>query len=237
VFLGYRAGFNETGSNELYIDNSDTASPLVWGDFGNDILAVNGKIGVNTPSPAFPMEMKQTGTNASIVVDRTDGATNYINATATSGNFGTVTAHVLRLVVGAQWKMRLFTDNSVDFRNGGSITAGGTFVNASSRELKENIEDLAADEAFEALEDLHPVKYNYKADKEEGMVGFIAEDVPDLVSTKDRKGMASMDVVAVLTKVVQEQQKVADQQQKIIEALQKSNEILQRQIEELKEKK
>jgi hypothetical protein len=35
-------------------------------------------------------------------------------------------------------------------------------------------------------------------------VGFIAEDVPDLVSTKDRKGLSPMDIVAVLTKVVQE---------------------------------
>jgi len=64
-----------------------------------------GTIGVGTKTPAFPMEMKKTGTNASIVVNRTDGATNYINASATSGNFGTVTNHVLRLVVGSIWKM------------------------------------------------------------------------------------------------------------------------------------
>ena len=39
-------------------------------------------------------------------------------------------------------------------------------------------------------------------------VGFIAEDVPELVATADRKGMSPMDVVAVLTKVVQEQHKI-----------------------------
>jgi cell division protein FtsB len=38
-------------------------------------------------------------------------------------------------------------------------------------------------------------------------VGFIAEDVPKLVATKNRKGMSAMDVVAVLTKVVQKQQR------------------------------
>jgi hypothetical protein len=38
-------------------------------------------------------------------------------------------------------------------------------------------------------------------------VGFIAEEVPDLVAMKNRKGLSSMDIVAVLTKVVQEQQK------------------------------
>ena len=88
------------------------------------------------------MELKKTGTNASIVVDRTDGATNYINATTTSGNFGTVTNHVLRLVVGSEWKMRLHTDNSLTMRNGASCSVGGTWTNASSRDLKENIRGL-----------------------------------------------------------------------------------------------
>ena len=42
VFLGYRAGYFETGSNLLYIDNSDTDAPLIWGDFENDLLRFNG---------------------------------------------------------------------------------------------------------------------------------------------------------------------------------------------------
>ena len=45
------------------------------------------------------------------------------------------------------------------------------------------------------------------ASSDERHVGFIAEDAPTLVASKDRKGMSSMDVVAVLTKVVQEQQR------------------------------
>jgi len=44
-------------------------------------------------------------------------------------------------------------------------------------------------------------------------VGFIAEDVPDLVATKDRKALSPMDIVAVLTRVVQEQQKTVEAQQ------------------------
>ena len=42
-------------------------------------------------------------------------------------------------------------------------------------------------------------------------VGFIAEDVPDLVATTDRKGLSSMDIVAVLTSVVKDQQKTIDE--------------------------
>ncbi|EFK12372.1 conserved hypothetical protein [delta proteobacterium NaphS2] len=42
-------------------------------------------------------------------------------------------------------------------------------------------------------------------------MGFIAEEVPDLVATNGRKGMSAMDVVAVLTRVVQDQQKVIEE--------------------------
>jgi hypothetical protein len=53
-------------------------------------------------------------------------------------------------------------------------------------------------------------------------VGFIAEDVPDLVATPDRKGVASIDIVALLTKVVQQQQTTLQQQQKILQQQQRT---------------
>ena len=56
----------------------------------------------------------------------------------------------------------------------------------------------------------------YKADRTERHVGFIAEDVPELVATKDRKGLSPMDIVSVLTKVVQEQEGLIQEQQKIV---------------------
>jgi hypothetical protein len=109
-------------------------------------------------------------------------------------------------------------------------------VNASSRGYKENIETLTKEEALAAFGELAPVKFNYKADKEEKYLGFIAEDVPDLVAMKDRKGLSPMDVVAVLTKVVQEQQKEFQKQQKMNEAQQKTIDELREQIAELKKK-
>lgn len=92
--------------------------------------------------------------------------------------------------------------------SGGAYSDGATWVNASSRELKENIKEVSVEEAVATLEKLTPVQYNYKADMKEQHVGFIAEDVPDMVATKDRKGLSPMDVTAILTKVVQEQQKM-----------------------------
>jgi hypothetical protein len=50
-------------------------------------------------------------------------------------------------------------------------------------------------------------------------VGFIAEDAPDLVASANRKGMSAMDVVAVLTKVVQDQQKTIAELSRKVAAL------------------
>src|SRR5262249_149950 len=77
----------------------------------------------------------------------------------------------------------------------------GTFTQGSSRTLKDNIAELPSAEALETLAHLSPVKFHYKADTEKANhIGFIAEDVPDLVSSPDRKGLSAMDIVGVLTK-------------------------------------
>jgi len=91
--------------------------------------------------------------------------------------------------------------------SGAYVTFGGVWTDASSREYKKDIKELTGDEAMDTLKGLNPVKFSYKASSEERHVGFISEDVPDLVATKGRKGMSPMDVVAVLTKVVQDQQR------------------------------
>ncbi len=95
----------------------------------------------------------------------------------------------------------------LEMASGAYVTTGGVWTDASSREFKENITRLSSNEAVETLNNLDPVKFNYKADKEESYVGFIAEDVPEMVAMKDRTGLSPMDIVAVLTKVTQDQQK------------------------------
>lgn len=42
IFIGNEAGMNATGSNKLYIDNSRTATPLIYGDFDNNTVTING---------------------------------------------------------------------------------------------------------------------------------------------------------------------------------------------------
>jgi len=47
IFIGYQSGFNESGSNKLYIDNSNTTTPLIYGDFSKDSLSINGKLNIS----------------------------------------------------------------------------------------------------------------------------------------------------------------------------------------------
>ena len=114
--------------------------------------------------------------------------------------------------------------------SGAYASTGGVWTNASSREYKKDIKQLTKDEAMDAFTKLNPVKFCYKTGSEEKHVGFIAEDAPELVASKDRKGMSSMDVVAVLTKVVQEQQKVVQEQKTTIAELSRRLAVIERGV-------
>lgn len=48
VFIGYNAGLVESGSNLLFIDNSSTSNPLIYGDFSNDRITINGSNNTRT---------------------------------------------------------------------------------------------------------------------------------------------------------------------------------------------
>jgi hypothetical protein len=48
VFVGYQAGYSEAGSNKLYIANTGTSTPLIYGDFGTSTLTVNGRLKATT---------------------------------------------------------------------------------------------------------------------------------------------------------------------------------------------
>jgi hypothetical protein len=117
---------------------------------------------------------------------------------------------------------------------GGAYCNGTTWTNASSRSLKENIRDLSVEDAQAALSQLDPVRFNYKAEKFEECLGFIAEDVPELVAVSDRKGLNPMDIVAVLTKVAQEQQKTNDDLKRTICDQQRMIDELRKEIEAIK---
>ena len=188
-----------------------------------------GNVGIGTASPASRLDVQCDAAGACVKIQNS-------NATGYSGFslfeeggtevtfFGVDNANNnLRLNATNSFPIVIFTNSTERIRfpapggnfitaaNGASLTAGGTWTNASSRTYKENIVDLDAAEALATIQGLDPVKFQYTSEPGEQYVGFIAEDVPELVAMNDHKSLSSMDIVAVLTKVVQEQQKTIDE--------------------------
>jgi hypothetical protein len=69
VFIGASAGFNETGSNKLYISNGETnpANTLLYGEFDNNKLQVNNKLGIGRLPAFYPLEIQALGNSNELV--------------------------------------------------------------------------------------------------------------------------------------------------------------------------
>ncbi len=88
VFLGAHAGENETGSDKLYIDNTSTSDPLIYGDFAADEVHINGTLTFNTGASSVQLPTGR-GTNGNVLA--TDGAgSTYWTTTANLDNDWTV---------------------------------------------------------------------------------------------------------------------------------------------------
>ncbi len=107
----------------------------------------------------------------------------------------------------------------------GNAIIKGNLELGSSREYKENIRQLDTEDALAALKLLRPVRFQYKNDPDEESVGFIAEEAPELLATQNKKSVSPMDIVGVLTKVVQEQQKTIEKLIHEVEELKNSKGI------------
>jgi hypothetical protein len=183
---------------------------------GNSQVFDDGRnIGIGTTDPKQRLEVngniqihERNSSIAGLMITQSSGETGYIlhnrGSTLTIG-----AGSVDRITVDAAGNVGIGEtqpSHPLEMASGAHVTPGGVWTNASSRADKENISDLTVEEALAALAQLEPVRFAYKADGDDEFVGFIAEDVPDLVASKDRKGLSTMDIVAVLTRVVQSQQ-------------------------------
>jgi hypothetical protein len=193
-----------------------------------------GNVGIGTWSPAYKLEIETTGTAANLAVEQTSGAMGVIVADSSHVFIGAKTNHDFRLIANDSPKITIEPGGDVavghtqasyklqvwnDAQTGYGYSNGGTWNTGSSRAFKENIKDLDGQEAIEAFLQLKPIRFNYKGDQEkEEQLGFIAEDVPEIVATQNRDAISAMDIVTLLTKVVQEQQKtIAELKAKIAE--------------------
>jgi len=208
-----------------HLNYSNTSQNYIRGTTYFDsgpVYFTGGNIGIGTTAPVARLQVEggemrlRNGNGAYSHLNYANGSVNYIRGTTyfdtapvyfTGGNIGigtTAPAYPLQMGSGAY------------------VSAGGVWTNASSRTLKQQIAELRLEQAQAVVAALAPVTYEYLASPGERHVGFIAEDVPELVAATDRKSLSPMDIVAVVTKVVQEQQAViADLQARLarLEAL------------------
>jgi len=54
VFIGNEAGRNAQQSNRLYIENSASDQPLIYGEFDNDVVQINGSLNVSDVLSLIP---------------------------------------------------------------------------------------------------------------------------------------------------------------------------------------
>jgi hypothetical protein len=220
-----------TGGNEIddgvdFLGTTDAQALVVKTDDVERMRVTPfGNVGIGTTTPDTPLEvvggantelLRLEGTGASRMSMFLGDSTATINSDANI-QLQTTGTGTLFLSTSTQERMRITPGGDVgigtispahplEMGSGAHVTAGGVWTDASSRDVKENIRDLTLKEAAAALGELRPTRFNYKADREEEHVGFIAEDVPEIVATRDRKGLSPMEIVAVLTRVVQEQE-------------------------------
>ena len=211
VFLGYSAGQNETGSNKLYIANSnaDANNALIYGEFDNQVLRINGNLGIGQASAGYKLSLKHDGFGLQI---------QHTNAGATSWD--------LWQGASPSGNLNLYTPSS----NVGNFNyTTGVYSATSDRRLKENIRPMNS--VLEDIMKLQASSYTYKTDPEhKESIGFIAQDVellfPQLVTPPSKDGgretnytmnYAGFAVLAI--KAIQEQQKIIETQEERIARL------------------
>jgi Family of unknown function (DUF6519)/Chaperone of endosialidase len=88
--------------------------------------------------------------------------------------------------------------------NGDTFYQGNQLI-ISSEDTKTNINDLSTKKATEILQGLNPVTFSNKKDTNARIhAGFIAKNVPDMISTDDSKAIRPMEIIAVLTAILKD---------------------------------
>lgn len=219
------------GANKFFVEDLTAAtSPLVIeGATPSNTLYLDstGRLGLRTSTPARDLTIS-VPVSAGIRMEQSASPFQAWDIVANNNNFYVrdvnheqdpfiirTSAPYYSLVVDTTGRIGLGVSAplyQIHHSSGARLDAGN-WVNASSRDVKQDIHQLDGNAAMDTLKALEPVTFAYKENPAETNVGFIAEDVPDLVATTDRKGLSSMDVVAVLTKVIQEQQRTIEDMQ------------------------
>ena len=190
VAIGYQAGFNERGSNKLYIENSYTSNPLIYGEFDTNKLEVNGTLKV------------KEGTDASL----SNGSGYFMIGVENGLNLLMDNNEIMARNNGSTSNLHLQV-------NGGNVYVGGSIVHSSDRRLKKNITALKY--GLNEILALEPKSYDWKNRKQKyKSLGLIAQDVQPIIKEivlvqKKKKKTLAIDytsLIPILINAIKEQQ-------------------------------
>jgi len=128
VFLGYQAGYSETGSNTLYISNSNTATPLIYGNFATPAATINGDL---TVTEEFIFEMGADNASTGTLNDVSTAGTSFMRFT------GAGTVYITGFANGVDGKTltivnRTGYDLTLENENAGSVAANRIITGKSA---------------------------------------------------------------------------------------------------------
>jgi hypothetical protein len=202
----YGAAFFYIGKGPSSTYSTNSYGYYVYDCQGNSNAAglyVGMIIARNTSGSAFGININNVGATAG-----SDGRGYGIQIQNVNGGATTGVAYDIHLYTPPSGATRYLMKHQA---TAGNWDISGNFNSASSRDHKENIRELDYDEAKSVFLSLTPSVYNYKPEFnpvpagnwKTDFAGFIAEDAPDLVATWDRKTVAPMPYISVLTKIMQ----------------------------------
>ena len=242
VFIGYNAAYNETGSEKLYIDNSNSSSPLIYGEFDNDLLRINGTLDV-VGDVSLTEEVSIVDGAQSLKI-KTNEASNYIQidieGAGHSGDdiyIGDVSSSANEVYmlgnvgIGTNTPgYQLQVGNSGD----GTTARANAWNTFSDRRLKRNFQKI--ENPIEKLNALNGYYYHWTADKKDQsrQLGVIAQEVeavlPEIVKT-DNEGIKSVDYSKLTAYLIE----VNKAQQAEINQLKIDNKVLKTQVIKINE--
>lgn len=127
VAIGNQAGSAETGSNKLYIENTnaDANNALIYGEFNNNIVRVNGEIQVGNPTTTGYALPTPRGSNLQVLQTNGAGATAWVSPSAlsiteTDPQVSSVTNNTI-----PKWNGTTLVDGIIT-DNGTSVSVAGT---------------------------------------------------------------------------------------------------------------
>jgi hypothetical protein len=207
VFIGTQAGFLETGSNRLYIAGNFNDTPLIYGDFYDQIIKFHGAAKViNQSYTDEPMlELNEVYDNWGTVRFRNENAPPL---------WWDISCHLDPYQQSfTQLKYTANGQPTTIFYGTGGLLVYGTISELSDSTEKENIKPIQ--NVLSSIQHINAVSYNWKDKKvrgEEEQIGFLAQEIeqayPQLVRTDEQgeKSVSYTHMVPVLLQAIKEQQ-------------------------------